>query len=100
MLVIFSEDPKPEPDEEWDCQPYEVKVPKLSTFGDFAKKEAPQIYRHGGFSCLTSLVPKVRAELTRGHPHRFLSLVRVVLISVIRRDLVQAPEYFPANVRA
>ena len=34
------------------------------------------------------LVPKVRVELTQGHPYRFLSLVRVVLISVIRRDLV------------
>jgi len=31
MLVKFSGDPKPELDEEWDCQPYEVKVPKLST---------------------------------------------------------------------
>jgi len=47
-----------------------------------------------------TMVPKVRVELTQSHPHRFLSLVRVVLISVIRRDLVQAPEYFPANVRA
>jgi len=32
---------------------------------------------------------KVRAELTRGHPHQLLSLVRVVLISPVRRDLVQ-----------
>ena len=47
-----------------------------------------------------NLVPKVRVELTRGHPHRFLSLVRVVLISVVRRDLVQPPEYFHASVRA
>ena len=37
------------------------------------------------------MVPKVRVELTRGHPHRFLSLVRVVLISVARRDLVHLP---------
>ena len=35
-----------------------------------------------------------------GSPHRFLSLVRVVLISVIRRVLVQPPEDFPPSVRA
>jgi len=45
-------------------------------------------------------VPKVRVGLTRGHPHRFLSLMRVVLISIIRRDLVRRPEYLPASVRA
>jgi len=45
------------------------------------------------------VVPKVRVELTRGYRHRFLSLVRVVLISVTRRDLVQMPEYLPASVR-
>ena len=49
--------------------------------------------------CYRNVVPKVRVELTRGHPHRFLSLVRVVLISVIRCDLVQTPEYFHATVR-
>ena len=45
-------------------------------------------------------VPKVRAELTRGHSHRFLSLVRVVLINVNRREFVQQPEYLPVGVRA
>ena len=29
--------------------------------------------------------PKVRVELTRGHPHWFLSLVRFVLISFIMK---------------
>ena len=52
-----------------------------------------------GFSVPENVVPKVRVELTQGHPYRFLSLVRVVLISVIRRDLVQTPEYFHASVR-
>ena len=37
--------------------------------------------------------PEVRFELTRNHPHRFLSLVLVVLIGAVRRDLVQPPEY-------
>jgi len=50
--------------------------------------------------CYQNVVPKVRVELTQGHPYRFLSLVQVVLISVIRRDLVQLTEYFPASVRA
>jgi len=45
-------------------------------------------------------VPKVRIELSQGHHDRFSSLVRVVLISVIRRDLTQPPEYLPASVRA
>jgi len=35
-----------------------------------------------------------------GVTHRFLSLVRVVLIKVIRRDLVRPPGYFPARLRA
>ena len=82
MLVIFSEDPKPEPDEEWDCQPYEVKVPKLSTFGDSAKKEAFKISGQRAFSCLKLVEPKVRVELTRGHPHRFLNTVSCLAISV------------------
>ena len=46
------------------------------------------------------VVPKVRVELTRNHPHRFLSLVQVVLISVIRRGLVNHTESFPENVCA
>ncbi len=53
-----------------------------------------------GFPCLQLVVPKVRVELTGGDPHRFLSLVRIVLISAVRRDLVQPPEYFPESVRA
>ena len=35
--------------------------------------------------CYQKVVPKVRVELTRGHPHRFLSLVRFVLISFIMK---------------
>ena len=31
--------------------------------------------------CYQNVVPKVRVELTRGHPHRFLSLVRTILVS-------------------
>ena len=50
--------------------------------------------------CYRNVVPKVRVELTRGHPHRFLSLVRVVLINVNRREFVQQPEYLPVGVRA
>ena len=50
--------------------------------------------------CYQKVVPKVRVELTRDHPHRFLSLMRVVLISVIRRDSVRPPEYYPTIVRA
>ena len=38
--------------------------------------------------------------MTQGHPYRFLSLVRVVLFSVIRRDLVQLPEYCLPSVHA
>ena len=47
--------------------------------------------------CYQNVVPKVKVELTRGHPHWFLSLMRVVLNSV---DLVQQPEYLPVGVRA
>ena len=32
-----------------------------------------------------NVAPKVRVELTQGHPYRFLSLVRVVLISFIMK---------------
>jgi len=42
------------------------------------------------------VVPKVRVELTQGHPYRFLSLAQVVLIGVIRRVLVQVSECFPS----
>ena len=31
--------------------------------------------------CYQKVVPKVGVELTRGHPHRFLSLVRTILVS-------------------
>ena len=54
----------------------------------------------GGFFVPKTVVPKVRVELTRGHPHWFLSLVLVVLIGAVRRDLVQPPEYFPLRARA
>jgi len=46
------------------------------------------------------VVPKIRVELTPGNPYRFLSLVRVVLISAVRRGLVALPKYLPASVRA
>ena len=52
-----------------------------------------------GFFVPENVVPNVGVELTQGHPYRFLSLVRVVLISVIRCGLVQTPEYFHASVR-
>jgi len=47
-----------------------------------------------------NMVPKVRVELTQGHPYRFLSPVRDILISVNRRNLVQLPVYFLKSVRA
>ena len=48
-----------------------------------------------------NVTPKVRVEMTRGHPYRFfLSLAQFVLIGVIRRVLVQAREYFPLSVRS
>ena len=31
--------------------------------------------------CYQKVVPNVRVELTRGRPHRFLSLVRTILVS-------------------
>ena len=31
--------------------------------------------------CYQNVVQKVRVELTRSHPHRFLSLVRAILVS-------------------
>ena len=34
------------------------------------------------------VVPKVRVELTRGCPHRFLSLVQLVLSNATRHDYV------------
>ena len=33
--------------------------------------------------CDQKVVPKVRVELTRGRPHRFLSLVRALLVSCL-----------------
>ena len=53
-----------------------------------------------GFPCLQLVVPKAGVALTRRHSHRFMSLVRVALIRVMRRYLVQPPEYLPASVRA
>ena len=44
--------------------------------------------------CYQKVLPKVIVELTRGHSHRFLSLVRVVLIKVIRRDLFDRQDIF------
>ena len=46
-----------------------------------------------------SSVPKVRVELTRGHPYRSLSLVRIVLISAISGGLVRSPKNRPVDVR-
>ena len=47
-----------------------------------------------------NVVPKVRIGLMQGHPYQFLSLLRVVLMGVIRRVLVQPPEYYPLSGRA
>jgi hypothetical protein len=43
---------------------------------------------------------KVRVELTRGHSHRFLSLVQTGLISAIRRDLVLLTRYLAESSHA
>ena len=37
--------------------------------------------KSGGFFVPENVVPKVRVELTQGHPYRFLSLVRAMLVS-------------------
>ena len=46
------------------------------TFGTYrpgsAKRKSPWVLSPGAFSCLERLVPKVRVELTRSCPHRFL----------------------------
>ena len=63
------------------------------------QRRSPSDFGLRGFFVPENVVPKVRVELTQGHPYRFLSLVRVVLISVIRRDLVQTPEYVHSSVR-
>ena len=46
------------------------------TFGTYrpgsAKRKSPWVLDPGAVSCLERLVPKVRVELTRSHPHRFL----------------------------
>ena len=67
--------------------------------GKSYKSKSPQ-FLVGGFFVVKKVVPKVRVELTRSHPHWFLSLVQVVLISVIRRDLVQPTEYCSLSARA
>ena len=67
--------------------------------GKSYKGKSPQ-FLVGGFFVVKKVVPKVRVELTRGHLYRFLSLVRIFLISAIRRDLVQPPECSPPSVRA
>ena len=69
-------------------------------WGPLKQEKPPRLRRLMLSICYRNVVPKVRVELTRGHPQRFLSLVRVVLIDAIRRDLVQPPEYLPASVRA
>ncbi|SVA94353.1 uncharacterized protein METZ01_LOCUS147207 [marine metagenome] len=38
-----------------------------------------------GFFVPENVVPKVRVELTQGHPYRFLSMMRFVLISFIMK---------------
>ena len=46
------------------------------TFGTYrpgsAERKSPWVLGPGAFSCLERLVPKVRVELTRSCPHRFL----------------------------
>ena len=60
--------------------PYESTVtsthPSGFPMGVSLKQEKPPCK---GGSCYQELVPKVRVELTWGHPHRFLSLVPYVL---------------------
>ena len=63
-----------------------VDIGKEKSLADFGLRD---------FFLPRNAVPKVRVELTLGHLYRFLSLARVVLISVIRRVLVQPPEYLP-----
>jgi len=46
----------------------------------FKTRKPPRLRGPALSICYQKVVPKVRVELTRGHPHRFLSLVRVVLI--------------------
>ncbi len=39
------------------------------------------MFRLGALLVPENVAPKVRAELTQGHPYRFLSLVRTILVS-------------------
>jgi len=55
-----------------------------STVAVGRQKRSPADFGLRGFFVPKNVVPKVRVELTQGHPYRFLSLVRVVLISVIK----------------
>ncbi len=75
-----------------------TSMPTAIRFGASVQSKSPNIKM--GLLCASKwVVPKIRVEPSRVALW-FLSLVRVVLISVIRRDLVQAPEYSPLNVRA
>jgi hypothetical protein len=50
-----------------------------STFGDLTKQKARD-FSLRAFFVPENVVPKVRVELTQGHPYRFLSLLPCVLI--------------------
>ena len=47
----------------------------------FKTRKPPRLRGPALSICYQKVVPKVRVELTRGHPHRFLSLVRAILVS-------------------
>jgi len=48
-------------------------------------KQKPSDMQPEGFFVPGNVVPKVRIELTQGHPYRFLSMMRFVLISFIMK---------------
>ena len=45
--------------------------------------------------CYRNVVPKVRVELTRGHPHRFLSATLVVASHTERKFSLDSPSDTP-----
>jgi len=44
------------------------------------------------------VVPKVRVELTRGHPHRFSSLMQSVLSNAIRNDYARLLQFYRLQI--
>jgi len=53
--------------------------------GQSKLKQKPSDIQPEGFFVPENVVPKVRVELTQGHPYRFLSTVRFVLISFMKK---------------